>query len=65
MGEALLEHGARYIGLDISWPYILEFNIVSPAGLPFVELMIGVNHAGAVVDAVLAHCRLGQEQPIR
>ena len=60
LGRALLEHGIRYAGLDIVWPYVIEFNLMNPGGLHFAVLLEGQSRAAAAVDRVLELCRPGR-----
>ncbi|MER6112796.1 ATP-grasp domain-containing protein [Streptomyces hirsutus] len=33
IGQRLLEHGIHFAGLDLAYPYVLEYNVVNPGGL--------------------------------
>ena len=62
VGAALLRHGVRFCGLDVAWPYLIEFNLVNPGGLGDVLALTGVDRAPAAVERVLARCRVGVGQ---
>ena len=54
IGERLIANGVGYIGLDISYPYVLEFNIVNPGGMYDAMLVTGTNMSSKAVDRILA-----------
>lgn len=49
----LLANGVGYIGLDISYPYVLEFNMVDPGGLARVLLLSGIDYAQRTIEQIL------------
>jgi len=51
--ELLLANGVGYVGLDISYPYILEFNMIDPGGLARVLLLTGTNYASRTIDCII------------
>ena len=53
IGEALLEKGIRFVGIDISFPYLLEFNIVNPGGLYDCYLSSGKNNSKLGISNIL------------
>jgi glutathione synthase len=48
----LLEHGIRFVAVDIAHPWIVEFNLANPGGLETIERLTGENLAPRVVAAV-------------
>lgn len=44
--------GARFAGIDLAAPYVLEANVANPGGLGTLEQLTGVDPAPAVVDAL-------------
>ncbi len=48
----LLEHGIRFVAVDIAYPWIVEFNIANPGGLETIERVTGENLAPRVVKAI-------------
>lgn len=54
IGEALLEKGIRFVGIDISFPYLLEFNIVNPGGLYDCYLSSGKNNSKLGIYNILS-----------
>lgn len=53
LAQPLLAHGVGYIGLDISYPYVLEFNMVDPGGLARVLVLTGINYASKTIDCIV------------
>jgi glutathione synthase len=56
IARRVLDNGVGFIGLDIAYPYILEFNIVNPGGLQDTMLVTNINSAPKVVDCILKTC---------
>ncbi len=48
----LSPRGARFAGIDLAAPYVLEANVANPGGLGTLEQLTGVDPAPAVVEAV-------------
>ena len=44
--------GARFAGIDLAAPYVLEANVANPGGLSTLEQLAGVDPTPAVVDAL-------------
>lgn len=53
LAQRLLDNGVGFIGLDISYPYVLEFNIVNPGGLFDAMLVSEINSTPRAVDCIL------------
>ena len=49
--EHLLTLGARYVAVDLVYPYILECNIANPGGLATLEALTGEDLSYRVVEA--------------
>ena len=48
----LHSRGARFAGIDLAAPYVLEANVANPGGLGTLEQLTGVDPAPAVVEAL-------------
>lgn len=48
----LHSRGAKFAGIDLAAPYVLEANVANPGGLGTLEQLTGVNPAPAVVKAL-------------
>lgn len=48
----LRSRGARFAGIDLAAPYVLEANVANPGGLGTLEQLTGVDPAPTVVDAL-------------
>ena len=58
MANGLATHGVRFAGIDLCYPYILEFNIVNPGGLADFLHVTGRDRSDEALDAILASLRL-------
>jgi glutathione synthase len=54
LGRYLVERGAYFAGVDIAWPWFLEWNVVNPGGIGTIDRISGKNHAQTVIKRVLA-----------
>lgn len=53
IGERLLNHGIRFAGLDLAYPYVFEYKVVNPGGLD-ERLTLGLpDHTPDTVEALL------------
>ena len=48
----LLDHGVRFVAVDLAYPWIVEFNLANPGGLETIERLTGENLASHVVAAL-------------
>lgn len=53
IGQFLMKMGAQYAGVDLAYPYVIEFNVVNPGGLTTIETLTGVDLSGEIVKKVL------------
>ncbi|MDP5274863.1 ATP-grasp domain-containing protein [Chengkuizengella axinellae] len=56
LAKRLLDNGISFVGIDMSYPYLLEFNIVNPGGVESVESVTGIDHTDEVIEAILNAC---------
>lgn len=54
VGRKLMTHGVNFIGLDMAYPYILEFNLAYPSGLYDAKSVSGVDRSVQVVELVIS-----------
>ena len=52
LGRELMSRGVVYSGIDLAYPWLIEVNVINPGGLMTIDELTGVNHAGAVANAV-------------
>lgn len=43
IGQFLHAFGAEYVGLDLAYPWVIEFNVVNPGGVATIESLTGVD----------------------
>lgn len=57
VGDELQKHGINYVGIDLAYPYIVEYNMVNPGGInghfETTGEDIGPAACQAVIDAVM------------
>lgn len=54
LAQRLLDNGVGYIGLDISYPYVLEFNLIEPGGLYRMLVLTGKNYTPRAIECIMA-----------
>ncbi len=53
LGAFLKDQGAEFVGLDLAYPYVIEFNVINPGGIATIESLTGEDLAPAVVQPIL------------
>ena len=54
VGKYLLEKGVYFTGLDMAWPYLVEWNVLNPGGIGTIDRLGGGNLAKTAILNVLA-----------
>ena len=54
VGEYLLEKGVYFTGLDLAWPYLVEWNVLNPGGIGTIDRLGGGDLAKTAISHVLA-----------
>ncbi|GAA1877297.1 ATP-grasp domain-containing protein [Streptantibioticus ferralitis] len=57
LGKRMMELGIFYSGIDLAYPYVMEFNLVNPGGLSYAYRATGVDRSSEAVNTVLAALR--------
>ena len=52
IGEFLYRHGAEFVGLDLAYPYVIEFNVINPGGLLTIESLNGTDLTSNIIDKI-------------
>ncbi len=52
IGQFLTAHGAAFVGVDLAYPFVIEFNVVNPGGLLTIEALTGQNLAPDIIDNI-------------
>ncbi|MDA9445765.1 RimK family alpha-L-glutamate ligase [Bradyrhizobium sp. CCBAU 21360] len=55
LGQKLMAHGINFVGIDMAYPYILEFNVSSPGGLYDAKVASGTDRSDQVAQLIIAH----------
>ena len=50
IGKWLKDMGANYVGMDMVYPWIIEFNVINPGGLITIEDLTGKNLVPRIID---------------
>jgi|TARA_Y100000310_G_scaffold345590_1_gene466982 glutathione synthase len=53
IGRYLVGMGAEFAGVDMVFPYVIEFNVINPGGLHTIQELTGVNLAIEVINLIL------------
>ncbi len=54
LAQRFFDFGVGYVGIDISYPYVVEFNIANPGGVSYIDEVAGIDYTPVVIDRVLA-----------
>lgn len=54
IGRKLMEYGINFVGLDMAYPYIIEFNLINPGGLYDAKLASGVDRSDQVTELIIS-----------
>ncbi|MEV6345221.1 hypothetical protein [Actinoplanes sp. NPDC051851] len=57
LGKKLMDLGIFYSGVDLAFPYVIEINMVNPAGLSYHKRATGEDLSSTAVNTVLAALR--------
>lgn len=49
LGQFLKEFGADFVGLDLAYPWIIEFNVINPGGLLTIEELTGRDLSSRII----------------
>ncbi len=52
IGQFLIEMGASYVGLDLAFPWVIEFNVINPGGLSTLWELEGKDYAADILAAL-------------
>jgi glutathione synthase len=52
IGSFLVAHGADFVGVDLAYPYVIEFNVINPGGLLTIESLTGKDLTADIIDRV-------------
>jgi len=50
IGRLLKEMGAEFVGMDLAYPWVIEFNVVNPGGLTTIQALENRDLTGAILD---------------
>ncbi|UZP67053.1 hypothetical protein N1030_15795 [Desulfovibrio mangrovi] len=54
LGPWLLERGVSFVGVDLVYPYVIEFNVLSPGGIRTIRELTGKDLSETVLGNILA-----------
>ena len=57
IGAYLRSHGALYVGLDLAFPWVIEFNVVNPGGVQTIMSLGGEDLAPRIIDQIFPESR--------
>ena len=53
IGRFLQSHGAEFVGIDLAYPWVIEFNVINPGGLLNIEQVTGSDITVHIVDNII------------
>lgn len=53
IGHFLLTYGAEFVGVDLTYPWVIEFNVINPGGLLTIEQVAHIDVTADIVDNVI------------
>ncbi|MEX2490045.1 MAG: hypothetical protein WD356_11040 [Pseudomonadales bacterium] len=53
IGKFLQGFGAEYVGMDLAYPWVIEFNVINPGGILTIEQLTGTDLAPEILSRVL------------
>ncbi|MCB1644314.1 MAG: hypothetical protein KDI36_02630 [Pseudomonadales bacterium] len=54
LGAFLRQHGVEYCGIDLAWPWVIEFNVINPGGLTTLAGLTGTDLTDKILTQILA-----------
>ncbi len=52
IGAFLVEQGVEFAGLDLAYPWVIEFNVINPGGLLTIEQLTGIDHCRRIIEQI-------------
>lgn len=52
IGPFLMSQGATFVGLDLAYPYVIEFNVINPGGLLTIESLGGKDLTEDIINGI-------------
>ncbi|MFT6517250.1 MAG: glutathione synthase, partial [Candidatus Azotimanducaceae bacterium] len=53
IGEFLRSQGVEFAGLDLAYPWVIEFNVINPGGLLTIEQLTGAQLCKAIIKQII------------
>jgi glutathione synthase len=53
IGEFLRAQGVEFAGLDLAYPWVIEFNVINPGGLLTIEQLTGAQLCKAIIKQII------------
>lgn len=52
IGEFLREQGAEFVGLDLAYPWVIEFNVINPGGIQTIMGLGGFDVSAKIISEI-------------
>ena len=52
LGQFLKAFGAEFVGLDLAFPWIIEFNVINPGGLVTILELTGQDLSASIISEI-------------
>ena len=55
LGAFLKAQGASFVGLDMAYPWVIEFNVINPGGIATIHDLTGEDLAPVAIEHIIPH----------
>jgi glutathione synthase len=52
IGQFLLTHGVEFAGMDLAYPWVIEFNVINPGGLHTIAQLTGLDLSSTIINHI-------------
>lgn len=52
IGPFLMSQGAAFVGMDLAFPFVIEFNVINPGGLLTIESLDGTDLTEKIIEGI-------------
>jgi len=53
IGALVMSYGAEFVGMDLAYPWVIEFNVITPGGIETIRQLGGPDLTKSVLDKIL------------
>jgi glutathione synthase len=53
IGKLMKSYGAEFVGMDLAYPWVIEFNVITPGGVETIQQLGGPDLTKSILDKIL------------